>query len=596
MKKGIHFNPALLIILISLLFLSHTYAVTINWIGGTGDWFNAANWDTGNIPTLNDDVFINSGNVFINNYEVGEASAVTIGAGASLELESRGTLIIEIDYYTSGLLNNGYVGNKGFMEISSPYLHTQEGITNFGTFTNSGDIQTYDLGHGISNRSGATFTNSGFIEIFDIAGYGANALTNWSDFSNSKYGKIEIHDVGGTGGTLTNTGGGYFGNAGEIEMYNLSNPTTTSLSVVSGLFENLNGGILDISLVDGHGIDVSANGTFRNRSTININGTGLNGIQCAGFFVNHQAGYIINLFTNVDALVIYSGGEFRNFGALISNFSSGRTLSNLGIFNNYPKGYFLHDDQILSTSTANLVNQGLWESYHTGNHIISGPFTNNTAIGDQNDGFAGEFTNNQGIRIHPMTGLVEVGEPYANLFDMGTLNFVTIQGFTDAPSSSTSVGTYNTSTNTFTPNSNALGLTEIYVTVKVNTGGNNRKYKIEIPGGVQPAPAPRMTINSLEELEKEEKVQLVNQMESQFKVYPNPNFGDFNLELPMEIYQVSNLQVLNSLGEVVYQINPGLEKIPNHIQLPNQLPSGTYLLKIRQENGQEMIKKIQVVR
>ncbi|MEZ4981364.1 MAG: hypothetical protein R2769_07210 [Saprospiraceae bacterium] len=556
MKKRNPFYFIISTIFIFLLSSNQISATNVTWVGGIGDWFNSSNWDTGTVPGFGDAVFINSGNVFINYSEEGQALRVEIASGASLEIEGKAGLVIEMNGTLPGIINEGYLGNKGYIIVSNPVNQTNLAVRNSGIFNNSGSVQIFDVSQGLSNNTGGDFNNSGHIEIFDISGYGASALSNWADFSNTKYGHIEIHDVGGTAGTLSNTGGGYFGNAGNIELYDLSNPTTASLRVVSGLFENLNGGTVDISQVDGHGIEISANGTFRNRSTIYITGPGLHGIQNTGFFVNHQAGYILNWYSGADALINFPGGEFRNFGALFLHYSSGRTLTNQGIFNNYPKGYFFHDDQILSGTGANLVNQGHWESYHTGTHIISGPFTNKTVIGDQNDGFAGEITNNQGIRIHPMNGLVEVGDPYANLFDMGALNFITIQGFTDAPSSSTSVGTYNTSTNTFTPNSNALGLTEIYVSVKVNTGGNGRKYRIEIPGGVQPAPLPRITIGNPGDLTIEEKIQLSNHMESQTRIYPNPNNGDFNVELSQEINQVSSLQVLNVLGQIVYQVNP----------------------------------------
>ncbi|MEZ4949603.1 MAG: hypothetical protein R2784_09490 [Saprospiraceae bacterium] len=330
MKKRNPFYLIISTIFIFLLSSNQISATNVTWVGGIGDWFNSSNWDTGNVPGFGDAVFINSGNVFINYSEEGQALRVEIASGASLEIEGKAGLVIEMNGTLPGIINEGYLGNKGYIIVSNPVNQTNLAVRNSGIFNNSGSVQIFDVSQGLSNNTGGDFNNSGHIEIFDISGYGASALSNWADFSNTKYGHIEIHDVGGTAGTLSNTGGGYFGNAGNIELYDLSNPTTASLRVVSGLFENLNGGTVDISQVDGHGIEISANGTFRNRSTIYI--TGPIHIQNTGFFVNHQAGYILNWYSGADALINFPGGEFRQFWSLVftlffrTNFNKSRNF------------------------------------------------------------------------------------------------------------------------------------------------------------------------------------------------------------------------------------------------------------------------------
>jgi len=64
-------------------------------------------------------------------------------------------------------------------------------------------------------------------------------------------------------------------------------------------------------------------------------------------------------------------------------------------------------------------------------------------------------------------------------------------------------------------------------------------------------------------------------------LYPNPNNGEFTIQLPVVSHQLS-VQVYNTLGEMVYQTK--ITQGASHISLPNPVP-GVYLYRITSTEG-----------
>ena len=92
------------------------------WIGGTGDWHEPSNWDTGQIPSSYDVVIIEQGEVHIQSGN--SAFALFLKSSANLLMvESNAELIVEKGYKGLGLHNLGILnveGNLYVLETISP--------------------------------------------------------------------------------------------------------------------------------------------------------------------------------------------------------------------------------------------------------------------------------------------------------------------------------------------------------------------------------------------------------------------------------------------------------------------------------------------
>jgi len=74
-------------------------------------------------------------------------------------------------------------------------------------------------------------------------------------------------------------------------------------------------------------------------------------------------------------------------------------------------------------------------------------------------------------------------------------------------------------------------------------------------------------------------------------VYPNPNNGNFTLNLSAVKDQVTNVKIMNMVGGVVYQEKAAQNASFNqNINLSN-LSEGVYTLRIQTNNG-EIVKKM----
>jgi len=84
-------------------------------------------------------------------------------------------------------------------------------------------------------------------------------------------------------------------------------------------------------------------------------------------------------------------------------------------------------------------------------------------------------------------------------------------------------------------------------------------------------------------------VETLNFPLSNFKLYPNPNKGEFSVV--SELYNNAVLEIFNTLGELVYQIK--LTKRTSNINISNQT-KGLYFIKIKSNNKvlwQQIIKQ-----
>jgi hypothetical protein len=351
---------SLLSVVLSLI-LTSGYAQDV-WLGGTGNWSNAADWSTGivpNSPTV--DVRIDNGNPV--------ASFVTFdltsGSVGDLILDPDDTLIINNGALTSyfatlnsgsillqngGTLNSYGLLNNYYQIYTGPNLSGST-LNSYGVLNNYGGIGGWFTG--INNSSGGVFNNYG-----GIGGW-FTGINNSSGGVFNNYGAIHI-DYGGSfgnAGVLNNYGSisvtndlGGFGNSGT--MYNYG--SVSSLDSIGNSGALYNSGNMSVN-----------RGSFVNSGTIYNSGTIS---TCSGFCYFSNSGTIYNN-------AIISSGVLVNDGT-INNTSGGYIANHKGFLNNGT--VVVASGATLTNDTLGFITGGYGQS--AGSTAVDGLLTSNAPI------------------------------------------------------------------------------------------------------------------------------------------------------------------------------------------------------------------------
>ena len=145
-------------------------AATCTWQGGNGDWATPTNWSCGRVPTIEDDVVIDSvgmGPQLIypstilaggNSISIGSDSILTVNGGDyGITITTNSNFTNEGEIIITGWLsiNSPAFSNSGIVTINSGGLNLQRGGTHSGDFV--GAERTY-FGIGGDSYPGQTFT------------------------------------------------------------------------------------------------------------------------------------------------------------------------------------------------------------------------------------------------------------------------------------------------------------------------------------------------------------------------------------------------------------------------------------------------------
>lgn len=504
-----------LLALVLWLSLHHLQAATITWTGVNGDWNVAANWSPATIPTGGDDVIIITGHVTI------PAGYTALGNVVSLQSEFASMTV-------NGTLSANYVSVIGLLTnfgtvsiIGTTFFHAVDingVVENHSTFTLSDYTQTGISIDGVfNNRSGATLNISNGDNIAILLGYSVNpSYTTPNVFLNEANASVNIQNCNAgiyvndnlphsalnhifdNYGTITlTTAGDNASNLATVinqgEFYNRSNAelfindapdiaiqnedkfyNETDADIVidncnnEGIFsygteENAffsNSGFLSVN--DGNNSNFSNDGVvtffddFINTATGEILVT--NGYQ-NGFIRGAQAGYT---------------GTQENFGIIdIQGFYNQYGIKVANSFTNHPCGIIKIGNGKLNVSSGTLTNNGLFDYACINLATYGGQLVNNAVVNDYYAALptGAVYIQNNRIIVKKIAGPVCAGQPLANVLTLGSLTGFTVNGFYTDAGATISAGIYNAGANTFTPNSAALGLNDIYVKITDNTSG-----------------------------------------------------------------------------------------------------------------------------
>ena len=399
---------------------SYSAASAVSWVGPTtGDWATLANWSTGVLPGLNDDVSIPSGvTVF---HSTGTDSVHSLNVQGSLMLSGGSLSLAATSYANSLTQTGGMLSGAGNLTVGSFFW---SGGIQAGTGTTSVSFGSLDSSVSALVVQGRTINSSG-----NVTWSGSNALQL--------------------------NGGAIWNNQSSGNFTAQGNATVTAASG-TGTFQNA-----------GTFTESSGTGTTTFTSLVAFNNTGR---------VNVQSGTLsLAAGTNSATISVSSGATL--------NFAGSYTLTSASIISGSGAVAFSAGTTIVAGRIAASTITVQSGAAITGAATLNGAVTNSGTIHvGGGPGVAGTLTIN-GSFTQTSTGVlnVEVGGTTAgSQFDQliingsanlgGTLNVSLLNGFVPAPGNSFPVLLFNASSGAF---ATITGLTQSGVQFGTQSNATN---------------------------------------------------------------------------------------------------------------------------
>jgi len=484
---------------------------------------------------FNDGTLVNSGRIRIENQGLygirNDGVLENVGSG-KIEFLNGGSQEA-LSTINGSLLNEGTLvfmagGNGRGMSIGDDFENTPTGLILYED-GNTGRLLIN--GNGITNDGLIRFENSAYP-------YYLIYLQGVTRFTNSRAGRMEIEGCVGYAG-LAVAAGSVFENRGYLNFSDFSPALNTGISIsptsrvtnhkgATMIFENV------FTVVD-------CDGSFYNYGDIDVFG-GTYGLTVSGGMVNYTGGAMNLEDVTLGIKVISSGGFYNKGGSILLTDIGTYDIQNDGDFYNTNCGFIEGDNRILNDGT---FKNDAWMSYPDfgGFHLASSLIVNTGIILDPHGRFAGAIDNYE-VRVTSLTN-PQANVPYPNVFDVAGITTSYIGSFYLDPARTQYAGSYNYSTNTYTPNSAAIGATRLYA--KAAQGNCTRIIEIQINGSVQPLinEEPEGGLMAFRK-KKDKETELQN-----LKSFPNPTSGFFQTLLPSMEAATYDLQVLNTQGQVI---------------------------------------------
>ncbi|MCS3900051.1 VCBS repeat-containing protein [Bradyrhizobium japonicum USDA 38] len=305
-----------------------------------GFWKDAANWATGTVPTINDDVIVITDQL----HGLTPSYPVTIDTAAyakSLTMNDFGgpppKVIVQSSLTISGALNMGADSILTTAATGTMSVGGKAEILGTSVLTNAGYLT---LAGGGDFASGTTITNSGTIEL-----------------------------SGGTLKTLAT-----IHNAGGLLKADAGSTLIVDTATVDG------GTVSILGTLELDGVSLIENGTLNNSGTVNVKGT----VEFAHETVSNTAAGVIEVLAN-GWLTIHQGSSVINDGQITVDASGKLIVSNatidgagevIGTIDGDDEGGPVLNAGIRGAGT--ITNNG--EIDLTGDAVLSGGILNNNAV------------------------------------------------------------------------------------------------------------------------------------------------------------------------------------------------------------------------
>ncbi len=553
------------------------------------------------------------------------------GKGTGVRIEPGATLLIEgqltaTNADTYSIDNAGYLTNHGLLRATGGFIS----ILNTEVILNEEDgviellhASTYNL-----QAEGGSIVNEGEIRFLD--GGSGRGLNGFAPIFNLESARIVFES---NSPCSLSVYGSVFYNYGQLEF--LGTNTGRAIYLGDGQLFNETTGEISINGNYSTGIGAFIASRIENRGLLTISNEPLafTGIltSSSSILINEDIGEI-DIFDVTFGIVNHSTSEMENYGSIklkniskawnnystnIAQYADGVIeIENAGIgINNNSTGVFTNTDGTIIIkadcdtgiknfgtfqndlcgkviSEAIIHNEDIFFNYGflstpvTGNnHFVTGPqILNFGLVHDPYERF-GTTLSNQRILALPL-GDLQVNIAYPNALEVLSMgDFSVGDWYTDA-SLATSAGVYDNVSNTFFPNSNALGQSSLFIEVMDDLNNCSDIIELPINGTVSPLSG------TVENWLAEQQVNS-NSKKRALQVFPNPSSGPFTIQYEWEKATAGQVRILNTLGQLVHQAAFN----QNTLQLSalENFGAGTYHIQLWQEGQlltQERLVKI----
>lgn len=335
-------------ILTTFLFLM-VFLVPINslaedkyWVGGSGFWDDASNWNAYGTPQATDKIFITQSddiNRTITNTTNAYIGSFVMGATGTGTITLTGGGVINAGYEFGGVHFTG-----GIVNLSGAYIQewtgrgiSVDGILNISSGMLSGSEWSSLQVSGTVNQTGGDVMN----DLLDLSGIynlsNGGLGCNTGDTISGVFKQTGGYHASGVGGSSVQQGGTYDMRGGDFQTTRITNSGTFNYSggVIDlpgpGLIDNIvtNDGIFNLSGTGTRTVnaDIINNGTFKTTNTTAVytgsftnNGTYISdpATQYFNDLVMGNTGYLVGQYNDI----FYIGGDFINHSMMNTNWNT----------------------------------------------------------------------------------------------------------------------------------------------------------------------------------------------------------------------------------------------------------------------------------
>ena len=434
-------------------------------------------------------------------------------------------------------------------------------LVDYADFTNksTGEITVKDAFYGLEVKE-TTSNNFGRITIEDNS-YGCR-IEN-SIFNNFFQADLVLDNSNSAG--LTILSGSEYNNSGDLKTDN-----STIGIVVFGEFTNFSLGMIYISNND-FGVS-TYEGFLRNQGYMQVTNS-------SNYAISH---FPLCEFTSSGQLIVAYNelGVYNDAGALFSiegfaEFFDNNSHINFGTFRVKDFGELVNYDQFVMgiTNSSTFINSGFVRDNYAGPGHYGIGYINYGVVSDLNELGSWDTLNSSYI-TQPWDN-VQVGLAVSNALNKVLSNHVNVLGIYTDMTSLTLAGTYVVATDQFTPDNIAVGLNTVYARMQDVSSGVIDYFEIPVNGSIQPL------VGSSQVLFRKSIAS-----EPEFKVFPNPTFGEATLNISNVEEGLIQIKVIDILGRIVE--SKEVEANGNQditILEDNQLVPGQYILTVTQDGA-----------